>query len=136
MKKYDGVGWTNVKEPHQGARKELVGISRLNMPPKRVIGGSGFACEDLRTLAYFRAEPFGLSDKGFDLPFYRRQMGVLEKINTKPGVDAKGVLKLFTQWEREEIYPRLGEAVIEMMMEELQGAGYIDIRDGKAFAKG
>ena len=27
----------------------------------------------------FRAEPCGLSDKGFDLPFYRRQMSVLEK---------------------------------------------------------
>ena len=136
MKEYDGIGWANVKEAPEGAKKELVGMSGMAIPEGRVSGGGGFICGDPRTLAMFRAVPFGLSDKGFDLPFYRRQMSILEKIQAEPGLDATGVLEKFTKWEREDIYPRLGAGVVEIMMEELEGAGYIELRDGKAFAKG
>ncbi len=133
MKQYDGIGWANVKESPKGAKKELVGISGLKMPQERLYGGNGFYCGDPRILAMFRAEPFGLSDKGFDLPFYRRQMNILEKIQAEPGLDAEVILERFTQWEREDIYPRLGIAVIGVMLEELKGAGYIELREGKAF---
>lgn len=134
MKKYDGVGWANVKEVPEGARKEFVGMT-LPIPTERR-GSGGFLCGDPRTLAVFRAEPFGLSDKGFDLPFYQRQMSILKKIKAEPGLGVAEVLERFTPWEREDIYPRLGPANVEIMMEELEGAGYIELRDGKAFPRG
>jgi hypothetical protein len=135
MQQYDGIGWANVKEAPQNVRKELVAISGLNMPPARIQGTASFYCGDPRTLATFRAEPCGLSDKGFDLPFFRRQMSILDKIKAEPGISAKEILDKFTQWEREAIYPRLGSAVVELMIEELQGADYIELREGKAYPK-
>ncbi len=135
MKKYDGVGWANVKEAPQNAKKELVDMSGIAMPQSRLYGGGGFICNDPRTMAMFRAEPCGLSDQGFDLPFYRRQMSILEKIKAEPGLDTAEILAKFTQWEREEIYPRLGSAVLEIMVEELAGVGYIELRDGKVYPK-
>jgi uncharacterized repeat protein (TIGR04076 family) len=135
MKEYDGIGWANVKESEvpDGARKEFV---RMTLPiPAERRGGGGFFCGDPRTLAMFRAEPYGLSDKGFDLPFYKRQMNILEKIKAEPGLSAAEVLERFTDWEREEIYPRLGPVNVAIMMEELEGAGYIELRDGKAYSK-
>ena len=132
MKKYDGVGWANVKEPPEGAKKEYVRMT-LPISDKRR-GAGGFFCGDPRTLAMFRAEPFGLSDKGFDLPFYKRQMSILEKIQAESGLNNAEILGRFTEWEREDIYPRLGPANLEIMLEELEGAGYIEFRDGKVFA--
>lgn len=136
MKKYDGVGWTNVKNAPRGAKKELVDMSGLKMPFERVKGRATFTCSDPRTLAMFRCEPYGLANKGFDLPFYRRQMSILKKIKIHPGLSVSEVLEKFTKWERENIYPRLGNAIVEIMMEELAGAGYIEFREGKAYLKG
>ncbi len=135
MKKYDGVGWANIKENEipEGVRKELIGRT-LPIPKKRQ-GGGGFHCADLRILAVFRAEPFGLSDKGFDLPFYKREMRILEKIKAEPGRNSAELLDSFSQWEREDIYPPLGPVNIELMMAELEGAGYIELHDGRAYPK-
>jgi uncharacterized repeat protein (TIGR04076 family) len=135
MKKYDGVGWANVKEGEipEGARREYLERT-LPVPPERR-GGGGFHCADLRILAVFRAEPFGLSEKGFDLPFYQREMNILEKIKVEPGLDAADVLGRFTKWEKEDIYPPLGPVNLELMLGELEGAGYIELRDGRAYPK-
>jgi len=69
MKKYDGIGWANVKAEQipEGARREY--LERTLPVPTERRGGGGFHCADLRILAVFRVEPFGLSNKGFDLPF-------------------------------------------------------------------
>jgi uncharacterized repeat protein (TIGR04076 family) len=133
MKKYDGVGWANVKEIPKDVRKEFT--ARVLQIPAERYSSRSFICDDPRTLAMFTAEPFGLSDKGFDLPFYRRQMSILGKIKAEPGLGVTEVLERFSKWEREDIYPRLGPANVEIMLEELEGAGYIELRDGKAYAK-
>ena len=135
MKKYDGVGWANVKKEEipEGARKEY--LERTLPIPSERRGRGGFHCADLRILAVFRAEPFGLSDKGFDLPFYKREMSILEKIKAEPGLSADEVLAQFTRWEREEIYPPLGPVNVDLMIRELEGAGYIELRDGRTYAK-
>ena len=136
MEKYDGVGWANVKKEDvpDGARKEY--LERTLPIPLVRRGGGGFHCADLRILAVFRAEPCGLSDKGFDLPFYKREMSILEKIKAEPGIDTMEVLNRFTRWEREEIYPPIGPVNVELMMGELEGVGYITIKDGKAYPTG
>jgi uncharacterized repeat protein (TIGR04076 family) len=135
MKKYDGVGWANVKEAPEGAREEFVRMT-LPIPDERRASGGGFFCGDPRTLAMFHAEPFGLSDKGFDLPFYKRQMSILDKIKAEPGLTVSEILERFTQWEREDIYPQLGPANVEIMLDELAVTGYIELRDGRASATG
>lgn len=135
MKKYDGVGWANVREEEipTDARKEF--LERTLPIPKERRGRGGFHCADLRILAVFRAEPCGLSDKGFDLPFYKREMSILEKIKTEPGLNSAEVLESFAKWEIEDIYPPLGPVNVELMMAELEGAGYIELLDGKAYPK-
>lgn len=133
MKKYDGEGWANVKGAPEGAREEYVNMT-LPIPTERR-GTAGFHCDDVRTLALFIAEPCGLSDKGYDRPFYSRAMSILEKIKEEPGIKTDEILNRFTTWEREEIYPRLGPVNTGLFLEELEVTGYIEVRDGKAYHK-
>lgn len=131
MKRYDGVGWANVKGAPEGARKEFVDMT-LPIPDERR-GVGQFHCDDIRTLALFIAEPCGLSDKGYDRPFYMRSMSILNKIKEEPGIKTCDIIKRFTKWEREEIYPRLGPVLIGLLLEELETVGYITIRNGRAY---
>jgi len=131
MKKYDGVGWANIKGAPRGARKEFVNMT-LPIPTERR-GAGAFVCDDPRTQALFIAEPCGLSDKGFDRPFYMRAMSILKKIKEEPGIKTSDVLKKFTRFEREEIYPRLGPVNTGLLLEELENTGYITTKNGKAY---
>jgi uncharacterized repeat protein (TIGR04076 family) len=131
-RKYDGVGWANVKGAPKGAREDFVHMT-LPIPTERR-GVGQFACDDPRTHAVFIAEPCGLSDKGFDRPFYMRAMSILEKIKAEPGIKKGDVLKKFTKFEREEIYPPLGPVNTGLLLEELETTGYIIIKAGKVFA--
>ena len=80
-KKYDGVGWANVDGAPKGAREDFVHMT-LPIPTERR-GVGQFSCDDPRTHAIFIAEPCGLSDKGFDRPFYMRAMSILDKIKAE-----------------------------------------------------
>lgn len=62
-------------------------------------------------------------------------MSILEKIKTEPGLNSAEVLESFAKWEIEDIYPPLGPVNVELMMAELEGAGYIKLLDGKAYPK-
>jgi uncharacterized repeat protein (TIGR04076 family) len=133
-KKYDGVGWANVKGAPQGARPDFV---HMTLPIPEVRKGVGqFTCDDPRTHALFIAEPCGLSDKGFDAPFYVRAMSILEKIKAEPGIKKGDVLKKFSKFEREEIYPRLGPVNTGLLLEELETVGYIKVKTGKVYPTG
>jgi len=76
---------------------------------------------------------YDLSDRGMDLPYYNREMSILEKVKADPGLKPDGILNKFTQWEREEIYPALGPALLGIYLEELETVGYVDIKDGKIY---
>jgi uncharacterized repeat protein (TIGR04076 family) len=135
MKKYDGVGYFNRKGvPPKGAKKESSDLFDL-LPSTELKKGWFFVCPDARTSACFTAEPDGLSDKGINLMFYRREMSILEKIKAKPGLNIDGVLNSFTEWERDDIYPALNTRVVDLMLEELADTDYIELRDGKAYPK-
>jgi len=133
MEKYDGMGWANVKGSPEGAREVFVKMT-LPIPTERR-GVGAFCCDDPRTMAQFIVEPCGLSDQGFDRPFYFRAMNILDKIKAEPGLTVEEILQKFTEWEREEIYPRLGIVNTGLLLEELTTTGYIDIRDSRAFIK-
>ena len=108
------------------------------MPPERPTSlekGWGFACGDCRTSAFFVCEPIGLANGGDSLPYYNREMSILEKIKSESGMTADEILNKFSEWEREEIYPPLTPVNVQLMLDELAEVDYIELRDGKAYPK-
>jgi len=136
MKKYDGEGWANVKGFPEGTSENIIKYSPYPMippiPSKRR-GVAEFHCPDPRTEAFFMVEPYDLADRGMDLPYYNREMTILEKIKTKPGMNDVEILNEFTQFQREEIFPPLGLGLFGILLEELETVGYINTKDGKAY---
>lgn len=134
MKTYDGIGFRPLKKPPAGAGER----SKIVVSPERptsLKGGAGFACADCRTSAYFMVESFDLASGGYTLPYYRREMSLLEKIRNEPGIPADEILGKFTEWEREEIYPPLSPVNVRLMLDELAEVNYIELRNGKAYPK-
>jgi len=72
---------------------------------------------------------------GDTLPYYNREMSILEKIISKPGLTADEMLKKFSKWEREEIYPPLTPLNVRLMLDELAEVDYIELREEKAYHK-
>lgn len=134
MKKYDGIGFRPLKEAPRGAG----GRAQIVVSPERptsLKGSAGFACADCRTSAYFLVEPIDIASGGYTLPYYKREMDILGKIKNEPGMTAEEILKKFTDWEREEIYPPLAPVNVRLMLDELAEVDYIELRDGKAYPK-
>lgn len=133
MKKYDGIGLRPLQEPPEGADARHVAVR--DKPATELQKGWYFVCGDSRTTALFVAEPYDLADVGAVLPEYRRQMSLLDKIKTEPGLTPKEVLAKFTEWERDEIYPQLTPIYTRLLIDELAATGYIELREGKAYPK-
>ena len=79
-----------------------------------------------------KLEAFDLSDKGDAIPYFRRQMSILNKVSAKPGIPIDRILGEFSKDEIEIPYPALGEVLVEALAEELALMGYLAIAEGKA----
>lgn len=132
MKDYNGIGFRPLKEAPEGSGGKS-GIVVSPEIPTSLKGGTGFACADCRTSAYFMVETIDLASGGYTLPYYNREMAILEKIKSQPGMTVAEILDKFTDWEREEIYPPLGPVNVQLMLEELEEVNYIELRDGRAY---
>lgn len=135
MTKYDGIGFRPLKKPKERAIGE-VGKVMYSDPKTGKAKGAHFLCADSRTLAHFACEPIDLSDSEYAQPFYRKEIAILSKIEAEPGIEAAQILDKFTDFERYEIGPVLTPVLFDMMLEALIDMGYIDIREGKAYATG
>jgi uncharacterized repeat protein (TIGR04076 family) len=132
MKKYDGIGYRPLKEAPEGSG----GKSQIVVTPERpagLKGGGTFACADCRTSAYFSVEPVDVASGGYTLPYYKREMSILDKVKRKPGITVDEILKSYTDFERDEIHPPLYNVIVQLMLEELEEVGYVELRDGKAY---
>jgi hypothetical protein len=132
MKKYDGIGWSPLKQVPDGAdlkKVKFISDKQQTEPMK----GSVYVCGDVRTSAYFICEPYALADVGDALPYYKREMAILDKIKSDPGLTPDELLKTFSEWEREEIYPPLSPVNTGIYLDELATVGYIKLQDGKVF---
>ncbi len=137
LKKYDGLGFknvfTNYKEPKYSVAN-LAGSGAFNWPPpdkrpdQRPIR---LICPDYRTSVAVKIEAFDLADTGRNIPFFRREMSILDKILKKPGIKADRILGEFTKKQIEGIYPALSQVMIESLLEEMELMGYLKIREGK-----
>jgi uncharacterized repeat protein (TIGR04076 family) len=134
MKKYDGIGWKVLHEPPAGALPQHLGALSTR-PQTELEGGWGFVCSDSRTSAYFRAEIYELADVGDSIPYYRREMAILDKVRKDPGLDVEGILAKFSAWEKDEIYPPLTSLSAQLFLEELASVGYLELKNGKAYAR-
>ena len=132
MKKYDGIGFRPLTKAPEGSGEKGNIVVNTNRP-QGMTGGGGFGCADCRTSAYFMVEPIDIASGGYTLPFYRRQMAILDKVIAKPGMTAAEILATFTEWERENIHPTLYEVNVQLMLEELEQVGYVELRDGRAY---
>jgi uncharacterized repeat protein (TIGR04076 family) len=132
MKKYDGIGFRPLTKPAEGSNKKLLKYLPPEQP-KEPVKGWGFSCVDSRTSAFFIAEPVDLASGGDSLPYYNREMNILEKIKKEPGMTSRQIMAGFTKWEREEIYPPLNLLNVPLMLDELAQVGYIELRNGKAY---
>jgi hypothetical protein len=107
----------------------------FNWPPqnKRIVGrGAGVVCGDTRTSMAMKIEAFDLSDKGYDAPYFRRQMSILNKVLPKQGIRLDKILNEFSKEQIEGIYPALSQLMVQILSEELELMGYLEIKDGKA----
>jgi uncharacterized repeat protein (TIGR04076 family) len=137
-KKYDGLGYQNVLktiEPPKHDMARLVPPHAFDWPPtgeRNIARQASAICPDTRSSMVVMLEAFDLSEKGFDIPYFRRQMVMLDRLLKKPGIPADDLLGLFSQEEIEKIYPPLSPVMVQILAEELDIMGYLEVKDGKA----
>ena len=135
MAKYDGAGFSPRKSfPEKAPPSMKMLHSSLNKTEKAK--GMRFCCLDNRTLAQFSCEAVDLSDSEYCQPFFRRAVAVLDRLEAEPGLGIEAMLARFTPFEREEISPILTPVFMEVLFNALVDVGYVEMRDGGAFATG
>ena len=138
-KVYDGLGFRPVLSTHIEPRYHMANLVPPNAfkwpphPERTVMTGVGVICPDTRTAALFQLEAFDLAEKGFDAPFFRRQMVILDRVSKNEGIPEETILERFSDEEKEEIYPPLVREILFPLDDELVIMGYLDRRDGHVF---
>jgi len=136
-KKYDGVGFRPTLERPEEGYKFIADETLFDNPPggKYIIGKGtqkediSLQCGDSHTFAQFRVESFDLADRGDALPYYRRSMTILSKVKTKPGIAMNGIINEFSEDERDNIYPSLGQKIVAILVGELELMRYVYVKD-------
>jgi hypothetical protein len=101
-------------------------------PERTVAKDVMLICPDYRTSVQIKLEAFDLADDGDSVTYFRRMMSILNRVLPKPGIAVDKILKEFTKEEIENIYPALSEILVELLVEELDLMGYLEVKDGKA----
>jgi len=135
MAKYDGMGFSPRKSFPDGAPESMKRL-HPSLAKTEKAKGMRFSCLDTRTLAQFSCEAIDLSDSDYCQPFYRRALGVLDRIEAEPGIGPEGILAGFTPFERDEISPSLTPVFMEVMVHALADVGYVEVRDGGVYPTG
>jgi uncharacterized repeat protein (TIGR04076 family) len=135
-KKYDGIGFKNVLETYSEPKYHMANLASSGFkwpPPTERIAKKDVTiiCPDYRTSVKVKLEAFDLSDKGRNIPYFRRQMVILDRILKKPGIKMDKILGEFTKKEIEGIYPALSPIMVQALTEELELMSYVTIREGK-----
>jgi uncharacterized repeat protein (TIGR04076 family) len=135
--KNDGLGFRNVLKTHVPPKFDMALLrppGSFDWPPDErggIARTMDVICPDARSSMVVRLEAFDLSEKGFDTPYFRRQMAILAKLRQKGAVGSEDLLGTFTQREIEEIYPPLSKIMVRMLAEELELMGYVATAEGK-----
>jgi uncharacterized repeat protein (TIGR04076 family) len=134
--KNDGLGFKNVLKSHVPPKHDMALLKppgAFEWPPREEGGIArtlDVICPDSRSSMVVRLEAFDISEKGFDTPYFRRQMAILAKLRANGTVRAEDLLATFTQREIDEIYPALSKIMVRMLAAELELMGYIAAAEG------
>ncbi len=141
-KKLDGVGFRIMRENIVEPKYHMANFRSPNAfkwPPhnkrdiaKELVG----RCDDLRTAATFKFEAFDLADRGDAIPYFRKQMVILDQVLRKPGIAADRIMSELPRKHVDEIYPGVNPVLLEVLLEELEVIGFIEIRGSKVSATG
>ncbi|MEO0250169.1 MAG: hypothetical protein ABIN58_11725 [candidate division WOR-3 bacterium] len=134
---YDGIGFRPTLERPEQGYKFIPDVTKYDEPPggSPLLGGPGsgirrketLVCGDRHTLMRMELEAIDLVDHGDGLPYTRRSMAILDKIAKKPGIAVKGIINEFTDQERDNIYPTLGQDLIWSLVGELAILDYVKL---------
>jgi len=136
LKKYDGLGFKNVFEDYNEPRYSIArlassGAFQWPPPDERIrLQTVTLICPDYRTSVKVKLEAFDLSDKGRNIPYFRREMTILDRIIRKPGLTAEGILGEFSPEQIEGIYPALSLIMVRVLIEEMELMSYVETREG------
>jgi hypothetical protein len=136
--KYDGIGFRNVLETPVEPPYHMANLfpNPSTWPPPRertILKEAGtVVCPDVRTAMVMKIKAFDLSDKGYDIPYFRREMVILGRIMKAQMIPTDKILDEFSKKEIEEIYPALSPVMVECLLEELELMEYIQTIDRKA----
>ena len=135
----DGLGYKNTFNPRPNPAYHVANLtasSKFKWPPQSRITQRDvrLICPDYRTSVVVKIEAFDLSDTGRNIPFFRREMTLLDRIISHPGILAGKLLSLFSSEQIENIYPALSQPMVEALLEELELMGYLVIQDGAVTA--
>ena len=140
LKKYDGLGFRNVLETSAEPDYHMANLApkgSYQWPPidERAVAreSSTVVCPDIRTAMVIKAEAFDLSEKGYDVPYFRRQMTILDRVLKAEGIPVNEIINQFSREEIEGIYPALSPILITCLNQELELVGLLKLIDGKAF---
>jgi uncharacterized repeat protein (TIGR04076 family) len=138
-KKYDGVGFRpTLARPEEGY-KFIADETLFDEPPggEYIIGKGtekkaiNLQCGDSHTFTQFRVESFDLADRGDALPYFRRSMTILNKVKAKPGIALDKIINEFSENDRDNIYPSLGQKIVAILVGELELMGYVDVKEDR-----
>jgi len=138
LKKYDGLGFRNILKTVTEPPHHMAGLTppgAFTWPPQKertIARDERIICGDTRTSMAMKIEAFDLSDKGDAVPYFRRQMSILNKVLPKQGIRVDKILNEFSNDEIEIPYPALSEIMVEALREGLELMGYLESKDGKA----
>ncbi len=137
LKKYDGAGYRNVLETYTESKYHMANLasSGFKWPPpeERIVRKDvTVICPDYRTSVKVKLEAFDLSEKGRNMPYFRRQMVILDKIQRKPVIEVYKILGEFSNEQIEGIYPALSPIMVRILVEEMELMSYVETHDGKA----
>lgn len=140
LKKYDGIGFRNVFEEYKESKHSmanLAGRGSFKWPPPETRTAHkevSMICPDYRTSVLMKLEAFDLSDKGRNIPYFRREMVILDKIIKNPGINAEKILDEFPTEQIKGIYPALSMIMVKALLEEMELMGYIEFQHNKVYA--
>ena len=142
-KKYDGVGFRPTLERPEQNYKFIVDVTKFDKLPDGVelLGGPGtgkrekeiLVCGDSHTRMRMELEAIDLVDYGDGLPYTRRMIAIMDKVQKNPGVARDKILSLFDDDERDNIYPSLGQNILWTLTGEIEVLDYLTFKDNKAY---
>ena len=137
LAKYDGNGFEpvlkTIEEPPFHMR-HLQDPKSFNWPPhpeRTVAKDVTMFCPDIRTSGLFIFDVYDLADTGQDLPYFRRQMTIMDRAAKKGGsVPVSEIGNMYDNFELMEIYPPLVKEMIEPLIDELVLLEMATVEDG------